>query len=202
MGLLIQSLLPEDTESWRSILIEWGQLLDRYEELCRDPRDVAYWYGEVPLTGLLASAAWRVPGGAGLLELSAKRQVGEAGATDAWIRTPKGLWYAIEAKVCWLGANDTSPTDRIDKERQAACKQLRDLHPKYRLDYRLDHGVALCYVVPSLREGTFDIVQRVAEQYCKSFPTHLVATYQPLDEAPEDEGKHFPGIVLVGQQVW
>lgn len=202
MALSIRSLPPGDGDGWRAVLVQWGQLLDRYESLCREPRDVAYWYGELALTGLLTAAACQLPAGSGLVELPASRQEGEAGSTDAWIRTPGGFWYAVEAKVCWPTSSDAGVIHRITEECEQACRQLRNLHPEYRQDYRLDHGMALCYVVPYFRGATVDALDALAEQYQRAAPMHLVATYRCLGEPPEDGGKHYPGLVVVGRQVW
>ena len=58
------------TMGWDGLLQTWGRLLDAYDNLkpyyegpCETSRDVAYWYGQRTLTGLLAAAAWKVPGG-------------------------------------------------------------------------------------------------------------------------------------------
>lgn len=203
MTLSICSLPLADDEGLRQVLIQWGQLLDRYETLCVEPRDVAYWYGELTLTGLLAAAACQLRSGTGLVEPPAYREEGkEAGAIDAWIRTPGGLWYAVEAKAYWWGGGQASVINRITEGCEEACEQLRGLRPDYRSEYKLDHGVALCYVIPFFREAGADVLDGLAERYQRAYPGHLVLTYKCLGEPPEDEGKHCPGVLVVGQQVW
>jgi hypothetical protein len=49
--------------------------MDRWPTVPRNDRDVPYWYGERPLTGLLATAAWRIGGVA--IEESAASPLGQ-----------------------------------------------------------------------------------------------------------------------------
>jgi hypothetical protein len=47
---------------WAKLLVTWAGLIERYDgasDTDQRLKDVAYWYGERALTGLLAAAAWR-----------------------------------------------------------------------------------------------------------------------------------------------
>ena len=57
---------PKDT--LRRVLKNFCQCLENYDY---PKNDIAYWYGERALTGLLASAAWKVRGGWSLEEFAA-----------------------------------------------------------------------------------------------------------------------------------
>src|SRR2546426_9391436 len=68
--------LPDDLRraGWESLLRRWSNLITYTtagEE--DDEDDVPYWYGERPLTGLLAAAAWRHRQGWSLEEFAGRR---------------------------------------------------------------------------------------------------------------------------------
>jgi hypothetical protein len=95
---------PDRTgEVWSKFLNEWIGLLDAYTKLCGSDVDVAYWYTERSLSGLLASAAWRVPCGWSLVEFSADRgkKANESrGSGDLWLGIGEEE-FTVEAKLLW-----------------------------------------------------------------------------------------------------
>ncbi len=60
---------------WETLLQMWALLLDYYDtpDQSPDDRDIAYWYGEQTLNGVLAAAAWKVPGGWSLQEFTGEK---------------------------------------------------------------------------------------------------------------------------------
>ncbi len=60
---------------WKGLLREWMRLFREHEG---NDEDVAYWYGERALTGLLSAAAWKVQYWWALEEFVGKRTLGKS----------------------------------------------------------------------------------------------------------------------------
>jgi hypothetical protein len=186
------------------LLYRWSELLDRWQELASttDAPDVAYWYGERALTGLL-SAAVRQAGGAALQ--------GVAESTDAPARRapvartigmqlPSGVWYAVEADHLPVDQADTAPataTTALGRTRKRLQEQFADYD-----DY--DRVLALCLLAvsggPDPRRAAA-LVDAVADAVGRSSSDVLLATYscQPPEAPPRFEDTFYPGFVIVGQ---
>jgi len=183
-------------------------LMDAYSGVF--PADAPYWYGELPLTGFLVAAAWRLRGGWGLMEFSAPRRRGDTrvwGAGDAWIGHEERSWSAVEAKCLPIETTDLG--DASQKCRDAldnAAEDLRSLEQ----EYRGDHPIAVCYIVPNLLESGRDTrpenIQVLFDGLAARFwnERSVIAVYRPPgpdSRADPDEGRLWPGVVLVGEAV-
>jgi len=202
--------LPEGlaANGWRTLLQFWGNLINTYsfyDEVPNEP-DVPYWYGERPLTGLLAAAAWMMPEGWSLEEFSTVRGEGKKsgrGRGDLWIGWGKTT-YTIEAKISWCAGNSKDSAQDIRKKLQLAARQLRTLDRRYAPGIH----VALCYAVPYFVPSTSTGCEKDANRFFKALtasftgPDCILASYHhpkpPTD--PEDRQKHiYPGVLLVGK---
>jgi hypothetical protein len=176
---------------WRTLLRRWADLLDDYGSAERgQQRDYASWYGERPLTGLLASAAWRLTDGWGLEEFASPRGSGSrarVGRGDLWLGTNGGR-YTVEAKITWASRDWTVAKSYVLRRLAQARKQLRSLHR----DYRYGDLVALCYVVP--QPSATRSASRVADALFKNLPAYfaddpyLVATYRCVGREVPSQG--------------
>ena len=187
---------------WQILLRRWADLLDEYGSA--EPgqqRDCAYWYGERPLTGLLASAAWKLADGWGLEEFSSPRGSGSRarlGRGDLWLGTNGGR-YTVEAKIAWPSRDWQVAKSDVLRRLAQARKQLRSLHR----DYRYGDLVALCYVVP--QPSATPSVSKVADALFKNLPDHfaddpyLVATYRYTGRVPLHSGRHYPGVIVIAE---
>lgn len=191
---------------WRALLHEWGRLMEGY---CRFHRaDAPYWYGEIPLTGLLVAAAWRLPDGWALGEFSAPRKQGDKriwGAADAWLGQGEASWCAVEAKLPQIFTIDLEDATRTTRYNLDLAKEaLASLEP----EYRGEHPIAICYVVPNLlqdgRDTTPERIQALFEGLAAHFRNErsMIAIYRPPGDGYRiDEGRVWPGVVLVGEAV-
>jgi hypothetical protein len=204
--------LSLERDGWPDLLTQWVRLLDRYTELSAadgDP-DVAFWYGERTLTGLLVAVAWQLDGGAALEEYACLRgetREQSAGRGDAWIRLPKkARWYNVEAKQRYISNEPITVVKSIQTAIDEAWKQLDGEHP----DYHQDAGIALCYGIPDLPVtdpmGSHSIVIGLAEQLKKhAKKNQLVATYIPKCDERHVQYQStsglrcHPGVILVGE---
>ncbi|HSQ52575.1 MAG TPA: hypothetical protein VLL94_15095 [Nitrospiraceae bacterium] len=106
---LTKELLPSRPlyKQWALVLKEFGKILNDYNS----SDDVAYWYGERALTGLLTAAAWGIKGGWSIEEFTGLRRTGgrqNSGKGDAWIGIQRKT-FTVEAKVIWAqGPLDTA----------------------------------------------------------------------------------------------
>jgi hypothetical protein len=95
-------------------------------------RDIAYWYGERPLNGLLAAAAWQVPGGWSLPEFTtAEPPQAEEPPTlrrgDLWLGFAQAT-FTVEAKVAWVDSTVQGAAAEIRRQLVSAHNQLATLH--------------------------------------------------------------------------
>ncbi len=198
-------------DGWGTTLRRFGDLMDKYERISRKHNggDVAYWYGERALTGLLAATVWQLNGGWSLEEFLGFRgsRLGRrAGRGDAWIGV-REAWYTVEAKQVFVGATPRDAIRRVEEELADARKQLRGLHR----DFRGKKGLALCYVIfdfsarysdrwPRKDRQISDRIQQFAKERAM-----VVADYRPLGEPPiyvyKGANRVSPGVILVGQPV-
>ena len=184
---------------WEGLVKAWGEILDRYEVLSADDgRDVAYWHSEDALTALLATAAWQIDAGAGLVQFSTVRrratpEESGKGFGDAWLRLGQ-RWYAVEAKLCWAA-------HEIKTSLELAIGDLWSLRP----EDRAHGGLALCYCVPSISSAPrVDFIKETARDAVRQCPdAEFIVAYMPKGSVPrdEDEGYIYPGMVAVGQLV-
>lgn len=208
MPVEIRSLPRRLPPWWRGLLEEWGRLMDAYSGLF--PADAPYWYGELPLTGFLVAAAWRLPGGWGLMEFSAPRRRGDTrvwGAGDAWIGQGESSWCAVEAKCPPIETTDLE--DASQKCRDALDKATEDLRALEQ-QYRGDHPIAVCYIVPNLLESGRDTrperIQALFDGLAARLqgPQSVIGLYRPPGNGIRidiDEHRSWPGVVLVGEAV-
>jgi hypothetical protein len=220
MPLRIHRLDPRlGRGNWAQLLNRWASLMDSW---CRVNRaagenDLPYWYGERPLTGLLASAAWKLRGGYALEELATIRgpvRRAGVGRIDAYI-VLSNIWYQIEAKMAWpadnSGKSTRNATSRISNALSAAAAQLDDVDETYYGDW----GLAVCYVVPHIvwtrhapKPPGPSLLRDLAERYSKR-PSGIVALYTPPTWANPVDGsskrkarRSYPGVLLLGRIVW
>jgi hypothetical protein len=184
------------------------------DEYCRfNAPDVPYWFGERPLTGLLAAAAWRLPNAWSLEEFSAYRGSGSElgpGRGDAWIGDSSGWWCTLECKLRWVSTIE-DPTVATVQARSAlgeARKQLANLSQ----EFRGDRGLSVCYVVPELSEEdpTSKKIEAFYDGLVRGFAGEqaIVAIYRPPAEKSVRgtrltwENRHYPGVALIGEGVF
>jgi len=101
-------------KQWTLILKEFGKLLDEYNS----SDEVAYWYGERALTGLLAAAAWRIKDGWSIEEFTGLRRTGErqnSGKGDVWIGIQRKT-FTVEAKNGMSSRSSSYRYQRCSKE--------------------------------------------------------------------------------------
>ncbi len=167
-------------------------------------RDVAYWYGERAMTGLLAAAAWHC-GGWSLEEFTGRRGVKRrrSGRGDLWLSTGKGN-YTVEAKVVWPGSSRTEfAVSTANRALREASRQLRTLSE----DFVWGRRVAVCYIVPDLAKQSLHSEPQKIESLFDGVVANfrkaaVVATYRPRSEVPSvHRGRCYPGVILVGQRV-
>lgn len=143
---LTRELIPSRPRyrQWTLVLQEFGKLLEEYNST----DDVAYWYGERALSGLLAATAWRTRAGWSLEEFSGLRRTGgrqNSGRGDVWIGIGRRT-FTVEAKILWpQGPLKTAIAD-TRKLLDEAGNQLDSLDAKYQADV----PAAVCYLVPEL----------------------------------------------------
>ncbi len=191
---------------WRRLIHKWAGLLDAWENTAND---LAFYYGERALTGMLAAAAWQLSGGRALEEFSALRTrkgsgiKSKAGRGDLWLFLAK-KWFTIETKVLWPGSYGKKTIRAINGELDTARSQLRKLDRAYRDGY----PVAICWVVPELsitgRWSTNEAIDRFFSQIIEELADEktLVASYRPSRERRQvalNKRKLYPGVILVGR---
>jgi hypothetical protein len=206
--------LSRETSSWSSLLKMWGRLMDDWSAVVgRD--EVAYWYGERPLTGLLASAVWRV-GGQALEESEAARgprRRPRLGRIDSYIIL-NHKWFQVEAKVAWPTSDAPKGLSAARSRLSKALSQAREQLETVQDDYYGHVGLALCYVVPELpwpknatRPKNSNILDSLAEENTATDAgKSIVAWYAPpARQRPwitRPARKHYPGVLIVGNTVW
>lgn len=155
-------LPPAQRKGWLQLLSGFAKLLDEYNE---DPqKDVAYWYGERALTGLLAAAAWRLDQGWSLEEFAAKGRRRGTRRGDLSIGT-NGARFTVEAKYFWIGSDTSGVPGKAFTELNVAREQLCNLEEEYQEGF----PVGLSYIIPELPESE----QRATVQIFKDLPRKL-----------------------------
>jgi len=186
---------------------EWRLVLDQFTKHLRwynSPEDIAYWYGERALSGLLAASAWGVKeGGWSLEEFSGLRSAGKgqsAGRGDLWLGAG-GRTFTIEAKFLWSGGPVSDAIENTRKKLLEARKQLISLDR----DYQIDIPTAVCYVVPNLKiGGDYSDKSSVDQLFFKLQTTllierRMIATFRYKSDPPRHEGVIYPGIIMVSE---
>ena len=199
-----------DREFWTEVLRKWLWLLEQYEEVDSPDPDVAYWYGERPLTGLLGTAAWLVNGWS-LEEFGAdrwKKRKGELHRAygDLWLGCNHGQPLAnatVEAKICWIEQTNIETTVRELKGKlNNARKQLRQLIQMH----RVGTPVSVCYAVPCYggekgKERGEEAVRQLETQMRKlglATANHLVEN--EITDKEDPARPRYPGVLLVARQ--
>jgi hypothetical protein len=189
---------------WQSLLQRWSSMIT--SATSEDEDDVPYWYGERPLTGLLAAAAWRQRGGWALEEFAGrrgKRLKTTSGRGDLWLGVGPRT-YTIEAKVKWL----SSGADHALKYAREALTAAREQLWKLSASYRDGTLIAICYLVPCPMAGRayattsrqVEILSAVRRHFVGS--RSIVASYYPRwESAEDDDGRMYPGVILIGRVV-
>lgn len=150
----------------RRVLKQFFRCLKEYE----DPKDIAYWYGERALTGLLASASWMTRTGWSLEEFTGLRRKSRrkngSGKGDLWLGVG-GKEYTIEAKVTWPTqvSNVSLWKTTVNKKLSRASGQLDALAHIYRCGKPL----AVCYVVPAIPLGKKVLTNKSVSTAMKHF---------------------------------
>jgi hypothetical protein len=191
------------TQFWKDLLNQWVELLQRYELGADDDDDpdVAYWYGERPLTGLLGAAGWLLQDGWSLEEFSTKRKlkVGNGmGRGDLWVGRGEAK-ATVEAKIYWAG--ETIPTaqrylsDKLDE----AATQLQAVSKKN----RVGDPVALCYVVPwydipAGRDRGIEVIAAL-ETWARGQAWATAKHISASTARTVSKGSDYPGVLLVGR---
>ncbi len=192
-------------DAWRELLSEWIELLHNFSTLNdKEERDVPYWYGERPLTGLLAAAAWRLENGWSLEEFSTLRGQEEdatKGRADLWMGIGNES-YTVEAKLTWPQGGVEAAIHRIRNRLREARTQLRNIEAGYH------EGVPLsvCYVVPwpIAIDPIVDVPKAIElmREAAHTFQTEgcAVALFVPHGETPIEDERIYPGVILVARQ--
>lgn len=203
---------PEQ-KKWIQLLEKFAEMLDEYYDP-RDPDDVAYWYGEQCLTGLLASAAWSLRSRKGwalveILETGKKRKERQV---DMWlgIDKDKKASFTVEAKSHPpTGGDPGKSVQSISTEIMAALEQLKKIPKKN--NYRWGLPAAVCYIVPALptsprRAPPSEIDRMFSESplnilgdLTKRFPRAriVIGSFRFRGKPPKDKGWCYPGIIVV-----
>ena len=189
---------------WQSLLRRWSSLITYY--ISDDGDDVPYWYGERPLTGLLAAAAWRQRDGWALEEFTGrrgKRLATTSGRGDLWLGLGPRT-YTIEAKLKWPSSGADQALKYARAGLTAAVEQLRKLSASYRAGTL----IAICYLVPCPMAGRTHATTSRQAEILAAVKRHfvgsrsIVASYYPHWDAPEDDNRRiYPGVILIGRVV-
>jgi hypothetical protein len=203
---------------WETLLQMWGLLLDYYDvpDQPPDDRDIASWYGEQTLNGLLAAAVWKIPGGWSLQEFTgektpqAKKQ-SKRRRGDIWLGFEKQRrTFTIEAKVAWLNSTASqAAVKEIASKLTCAWSQLDTLH-KSHAKYCEGCPMAVVYAVPwlpaNVESSNEDRVKRLFIDIPKQFsnPTTLTAVYRCQGDWPKWMEKKYgdrvyPGVIFIGK---
>lgn len=199
-SIFVPSGFPQQ-RLWEELLGEWLRLLKRFEEVPNSKPDIAYWYGERSLTGLLSAAAWSLEGGWSLEEFGAERgdkSDKQYGRGDLWVGCVHGK-ATVEAKLVWaVQSSVDSVINEIDKQLGLADEQLRSLEK----EYRVDQLAAVCFVVPwyASPEGT-----KLGEQKLRELEDQAIAKKWAYAKHLSDkvvscgDGYDYPGVSLVAR---
>jgi hypothetical protein len=196
---------------WLAVLGRWLSLLKEYEGVDPSDKDLAYWYGERPLTGLLGAAAWQL-GGWSLEEFGAgrwKKRSGETrlGRGDLWLGCTRGDATGaatVEAKILWAYQNSLDAVKTaLDDQLNRARKQLRQIESAD----RVGEPFAVCYVVPCFAgskskqrgERLLTWLAGQTRQEGMADATHL-ATIGNITDVDDKERPTYPGVLLVARQ--
>ena len=194
----------KNASAWRRLLREWINLINQYSTPDNGEIDVPYWYGERALTGLLSAAAWKLKEGWALEEFTAERGTeggSISGRGDLWCGMGD-IVFTIEAKIHWPERDIDSAIQGTKGKLAAANKQLQSLAK----DYRQGDPYSVCYVVPWPRRESIQpelhevlaLLNQVAERFASE--KCIVAKYSFDASFPEDNGRVYPGVVLVARE--
>jgi hypothetical protein len=182
----------------RDLLQKWLDLLEFYENSGQEP-DVAYWYGEVSLTGLLAAAAWKLEAGWSLLEFGAKvrRCSGKRCACgDLWVG--RGADEAtVEAKLVWPDRKISGT--RVEMQLNAARTQLHAL----KKTYRTGTPITVCYVVPWYKGPDGETLGKKALMDLAAWAQSndmATATHRATIAETQPKSRSYPGVLLIARQ--
>lgn len=207
----------------KTLLKNFAKCLEHYNELRRfkkkDRRDVAYWYGERTLTGLLSGALWRMKGERWALEeFKSRRKVGrrkKGGRGDLWFGLSHRESYTLEAKL-YEESGQSILRDKIENrlvrntqaKMEKAFRQLAELQPIY----RVGKPMAACFTVPYFEEKCTELdevenfFRRVARSTCWKRRETMVGAFwyangglRYLDKAHPAKYYLAPGVIVVLQ---
>jgi len=187
---------------WNDVLMQWLELLKRYESGSGDDFDVAYWHGERPLTGLLGAAAWMLQDGWSLEEFSTKRKFESYkihGRGDLWFGRDKEN-STVEAKIYWAGETIGTAKKYLLERLDEAAAQLRSL----KKNNRNGDPVSVCFVVPwyDAPKGktrgleTLAKLEKWAREESLTTAKHIAAANACITS----KGSEYPGVLLVARQ--
>ncbi len=152
-----RNLRKKEHKTLYQLLKKFSYLLSAYNQ--NPKHDIAYWYGERPLNGLLATAAWKLKSGWSLEEFKAyrRKRKGEKktpGRGDLWlgVSDKKNECFTIEAKV-WEPESfddESKVIEGTEKRIGSALKQLSQIRAR---SYRVGRPAAVCYVAPCLKKS-------------------------------------------------
>lgn len=191
-------------EVWRILLKEWLELIHIYSaQPINTERDVPYWYGERPLTGLLAASAWRLENGWALEEFSSLRgeeAENNTGRVDLWVGIGDNT-YTMEAKLTWPEGDLNSAISRVNRRLNEARDQLLNIGQ----DYRQGLPVSVCYVVPwpKIEQPEVEIPRYIGllKDLVNCFQAERCATalFIPGGEIPKEDGRAYPGVAMIAR---
>ena len=187
---------------WTDLLTRWLAFLGTYKRVCdsHDDPDLAYWHVEKSLTGLLGSAAWAINGWS-LEEFSTLRVTGDSTSTghgDLWL----GRDHAdatVEAKMCWIDHNVQDQEKCVLDALGEARTQLVSLDP----ECQFGQLVSVCYIVPWYQKPKRGENGRKAIMSLQDFGREqgfVTAAHWAVSANIEDEGRKYPGVLLVGRK--
>jgi len=186
-------------DTWERLIVQWFKALNRYLDYERG-NDIPHWNDERSHTGFFAAAAWMLDGVA-LEEYAVERHGNGRGRRKGKGRCDlyfdvDNLPCLVEAKIEWRVGKK-----HIEDRLAEADGQLGGL-PRQERDGCV--SVALCWVVPELKQGSKGgekVLTRIAKKFQGA--NHLVAIYSvPLNDrkgCEEQWRQTYPGIVLVGR---
>ena len=153
------------TERLYRLIENFGKCLEDYNELTgvKKDRDIAYWYGERTLTGLLAGAVWRMRENRWALEeFISERQIRKKkkrGRGDLWFGLTAKEEYTVESKLYEPDTKIVWASDRLVRQTQKrldkAFGQLSELKKRY----RVGRPLAVSFLVPYIWKAWYPSYQ-------------------------------------------
>lgn len=192
----------------KSIIKRWTNLIDAFTKELAPYGDAPFWYNERTNLGILAGAVWQ-NGGYVLEEISIqndfrdKKTTGRADCCFRWM----GQNYIIESKQYWppFSIKNFKLTENLNRKFDDIDKQIH----KYAAPDEQLWG--MIFVVPSLPKKQKNYVGEYIRNFTKSLINYkklnrdislaYVFPQSARELVYEEEGRIYPGVVLVGKDL-